>query len=110
MKYIITESRLDKLVQTFITNYVGPLKRNIHPDFGDSYIWYTTSYDLTVFEISSSNSGEGVVALGVLESMWDLVKGMFLLSSLETDNAFATWAANNEGMETPDEIYTFEND
>jgi hypothetical protein len=107
MKYIIKESRLDKLVQTFITNYVGPLKRNIHPDFGDSYIWYTTSKDITVFEISEGAHGLG---LGVLESMWDLVKEMFSLSHLETDNAFSTWAANNEGMETPDEIYTFEND
>lgn len=109
MKYIITESRLDKLVQNFITNYVGQLKRHIHPDFGDAYIWYTNSNDVTVFEISLNHESNGV-ALGVLESMWDLVKGMFLLSNLETDNAFSTWVANNKEMESPDEIYTFEND
>lgn len=106
MKYTITESRLDKLVQNFITNQVGLLERHTNPTFGDTYIWYTDLKDVMVFEIS--DGGEGI-GLGVLKSMWNLVKEMFSLSNYETDNAFMTWMNNNQGWESLDGVYTFEN-
>lgn len=106
MKYIITESRLDKMVQNFITNQVGLLERHTNPTFGDTYIWYTDLKDVMVFEISNNKAGLG---LGVLEPMWNLVKTMFSLSDYETDNAFITWMSNNKGLESPDGVYLFEN-
>jgi hypothetical protein len=106
MKYTIAESRLDKLIQNFITSQVGLLERHSSPTFGNTYIWYTDLKDVMVFEISDSSAGVG---LGVLKSMWNLVKEMFSLSHYETDNAFITWMNNNKGLESPDGVYTFEN-
>jgi len=107
MKYIITESRLDRLVQNFISNHVGQLELHLHPDFGESYVWYTDSKDNKVFEISRSSAGVG---LGVLESMFKLVKGMFSLSDYDANNAFSKWMEDNKGLDSFDGVYTFEND
>lgn len=107
MKYIITESRLDKLVQDFITNSVGELERHTNPEFGDTYIYYTTVRGETVFEISEGAHGLG---LGVLESIWNLVHGIFSLSDYETNIAFLSWMENNVGWDYADEVYTFENE
>jgi hypothetical protein len=105
MKYIIAESRLDKLVQKYITNYVGVLERHSSPTFGNTYIWYTNLNGDMMFEISDTENG---LALGVYESMWNMVKGVFSLYDYDTDEAFLTWMENNEEMRRFDDLYTFE--
>ena len=105
MKYLISESRLDNLVQKYITNYVGVLERHSSPPFGDTYIWYTNINGEMMFEISDTENG---LALGVFESMWNMVKGVFSLSDSDTDRAFLTWMLNNEEKREFEELYTFE--
>ena len=86
MKYIIKESRLDELVQNFITSQVGLLESHSSPTFGHTYIWYNNLNGVMLFEISDTDYHG--VGLGVLESMWNVVKGMFSLSDNDTDKAF----------------------
>jgi hypothetical protein len=105
MKYLITESRINELIQNYITNYVGVLERHSSPTFGRSYVWYTNSNDGMMFEISDTDFG---LALGVFEPMWNTVKGMFSLSDNDTDRAFLTWMKNNEEKIEFEELYTFE--
>jgi hypothetical protein len=105
MKYLIAESRLDELVQKYITKYVGVLERHSSPTFGRTYIWYTNSNDGMMFEISDTDYG---LALGVFEPMWITVKRMFSLSDNDTDKAFLTWMKNNEAKREFEELYTFE--
>jgi hypothetical protein len=105
MKYLILESRLDKLVQKYITNYVGVLERHSSPTFGRSYIWYTNLNGEMIFEISDTDYG---LALGVYESLWSLVKGVLSLSDSDTDRAFLIWMTNNEEKREFEDLYTFE--
>jgi hypothetical protein len=105
MKYFIAESRLDNLVQKYITKYVGVLESHSTPTFGRTYIWYTNLNGEMMFEISDTDYG---LALGVYESMWNTVKDMFSLSDNDTDKAFLTWMKNNEEKREFEELYTFE--
>ena len=99
MKYLIAESRLDELVQNYITNYVGLLER--HSSHTSRYIWYTNLNGEMMFEIDSNE-------LGVFESMWNAVRGVFSLSDYDTDKAFLTWMKNNKEMKGFVGLYTFE--
>jgi hypothetical protein len=109
MKYIITESRIDELVQKYITNYVGPLEKHSSPTFGQTYIWYTNLNGGMVFEISDTLYNG--VGLGVLESVWNSVKDMFSFSDVVTDIAFTIWMSNYIGKkEYIEGVYTFQKD
>ena len=101
MKYLIAESRLNELVQNYITNYVGLLERHSSPTFRQVYIWYTNLNDEMMFEINDNE-------LGVFESMWNSVRGVFSLSDYDTDKAFLTWMKNNKQMKDFIGLYTFE--
>jgi len=105
MKYLITESRLDNLVQKYITKYVGVLEKHLTHTFGRSYIWYTNINGEMMFEVSDTDYG---LALGVYESMWNMVKGVFSLSDSDTDRAFLIWMTNNEEKREFEDLYTFE--
>ena len=106
MKYVIMESRLDELVQNYVSESVGLLERHFTPDSYSGYIWYTNLKDVMVFEITYTDEGSG---LGVLESLWNSVNGMFSLSSYDTDKAFMAWMWNHMGGKFPGGVYTFEN-
>jgi len=102
MKYLIAESRLNELVQNYITNYVGLLERHSSPTFRQTeYIWYTNLNDEMMFEINDNE-------LGVFESMWNSVRNVFSLSDYDTDKAFLTWMKNNKQMKDFIGLYTFE--
>lgn len=107
MKYVIMESRLDLLINDFITNLTGGgvLKRHNHPNSAVDYIWWTDLNDRTVFEADDADEG---LSLGVREDMWKSVNRMFSLSDYDTDKAFMTWMFNYNGIKFPSGIYTFE--
>ena len=58
-----------------------------------------------MFEVSDTDYG---LALGVYESMWNMVKGVFSLSDSDTDRAFLIWMTNNEEKREFEDLYTFE--
>ena len=108
MKYLIAESRLNLLINDYINNLTGGvLERHFTPDSYSGYIWYTNLKDGMVFEITYTDEGSG---LGVLESLWNSVNGMFSLSSYDTDKAFMAWMWNHMGGKFPGGVYTFEAD
>jgi hypothetical protein len=106
MNYSITESRLNQIIDTFISNQIGMLKKHIHPSSSVNYYWWTDKYDNSVFEFS----GDDDPSLGVYEKLWESVRDLFDLSPIETDESFLRWAYHHMGMEFEDGIYTFERD
>lgn len=106
MKYIISESRLNTLIQDFITNSIGgELTKYYHPSSAVGYMWWKNSNGDTIFESDDSDEDW---ALGVRGDLWDLVRGMFLLDAYATDKSFLTWMENYSGMKFPAGVYTFE--
>ena len=108
MKYIITESRLDKLTNDFINELTGGvLERHKHPNAMVDYIWWTDLEGRTIFEQDDIDEG---LSLGVREDIWNSVNRMFSFSSNNTDIAFLKWMFNYNGMKFPSGVYTFESD
>jgi hypothetical protein len=108
MKYLITESRLDEMIDDYITNITGGvLERHKHPNTMVDYIWWTDLEGRTVFEQFDADEG---LSLGVREDMWNSVYLMFSLSTNNTDIAFLKWMFNYNGMKFPSGVYTFENE
>jgi hypothetical protein len=108
MKYLITESRLDKLVNDFINELTGGvLERHKHPNAMVDYIWWTDLEGRTIFEQDDIDEG---LSLGVREDIWNSVNRMFSLSSYDTDIAFQKWMFNYNGMKFPAGVYTFESE
>jgi hypothetical protein len=106
MNYSITENRLKQIIDTFITEQIGVLKKHKHSNPFVNYYWWTDKYGNGVFE----TSGEDDESLGVYEKLWMSVNELFGLSPMETDDSFLRWAYHHMGMEFEDGIYTFERD
>ena len=98
MKYIITESRLDKMIDKYITTVVGG--ELIRYDNG----WYRPDGEF-LFLMEDTKRG---LALGVRGDLWLGVSHLFLLNDGDkTDKAFKTWMENYSGEKFPGGIYTF---
>jgi hypothetical protein len=108
MKYLITESRLDEMIDDYITNITGGvLELHKHPNAMFDYVWWTDLEGRSIFEGYNNNEG---LSLGVREDIWNSVNRMFSLSSNNTDIAFLKWMFNYNGMKFPSGVYTFENE
>lgn len=103
MNYSITESRLNQIIDKFITDKVGVLKKHSRVKSSVDYYWWTDKYDNGVFEVS----GDYMESLGVYDKLWVSVKEFFILSDDETDKSFLRWAYHHMGMEFEDGIHTF---
>lgn len=105
MRYIITESRLDDIVQKFISDYVGDLKSHVSTAPGPTYFWYTGKNGIVMFEVTETNKGS---RLDVHNDLWNIVKKMFSLSMSEVDQAFLKWMHNYDGSEYPAGVYNID--
>lgn len=106
MKYIITESRLDTIIDNYITNLIGDkLIKNFHPSSAVGYVWWEDKFGNGVFESDESDED---LSLGVYEDVWNSIQSMFSLDSYGTDKALISWMKNKTGMDFPDGVYTFE--
>lgn len=106
MKYIITESRINNIINEYINTIVGlPIKKHNHPSLAVSYIWFTNNNGDSVFESDDSDFGP---ELGIRRDIWFSVKNMFNLSKDETYNRFLEWMNELYGVEFPGGVYTFE--
>lgn len=105
MKYIITESRMDELINNFISQIVNlPLKKKGFPTGG---IYWTNSDGDIVFEVDNSFN-ETDSALGVDKKIWHNVKGMFSLDPIETDKVITKWMNDYSNMKFDySTLYTF---
>lgn len=108
MKYIITESRLNTIIDNYITNLIGDkLIKHFHPSSMVGYVWWTDKFDNRVFESDESDED---LSLGVPEDIWNSIQSMFSLDSGDTDIVLTQWMKNKTGMDFPDGVYTFERD
>ncbi len=98
MKYIITESRRDKIIQNFLEDHVGNLTR--HLSLG--YDWKDKNGE-TIF-----NTDYYEDLLGINQKLWNTIKTMFNLTPNETETAFLEFFHSQTGRYFPDGIYTFE--
>lgn len=105
MKYVISESRLDNVVQKFISDYVGDLKSRVSTGPGPTYVWYVGNNERVMFEVTRTNEGE---RLDVRNDLWNSVKKLFSLSMSEVDNAFLKWMYNYNGYEYPAGVFNIE--
>lgn len=105
MKYVISESRLDDIVQKFISDYVGDLKSRVSTGPGPTYVWYVGNNERVMFEVTRTNEGE---RLDVRNDLWNAVKKLFSLSVSEVDDAFLKWMYNYNGYEYPAGVYTID--
>jgi len=105
MNYSITEHRLKQIIDNFITDQVGVLKKHDHNNPVVDYYWWTDKYGNGVFEVSGDYE-----SLGVYEKLWISVRELFGLSPMETDDSFLRWSYHHMGMEFEGGIYTFERD
>jgi hypothetical protein len=103
MKYIITESRRDVIVQNFLEDHVGYMERHLHPSTVVDYEHWTDKNNKTTFEVDNGD-------LGVSEVLWNTIKTMFNLTPHETDTALLEFFHSQTGRYFPDGIYTFEVD
>lgn len=106
MKYIITESRLNIIIDNYITNLIGDeLVKHVHPSSMVGYVWWTDKYDNTVFE---SDETDDDLSLGVHEDIWYSIQSMFSLDTYDTDMSLMQWMKDKTGMDFPEGVYTFE--
>ncbi len=106
MKYVITESRLDDIINEYINSVVGlPIKKHNHPSSVVSYVWFTNNNGEVVFE--SDDGGEGP-ELGISHEIYLSVKSMFSLSEDETYDRFIEWMSELYHVEFPGGAFTFE--
>jgi hypothetical protein len=105
MEYLITESRLDQVINNFITETIGATLDRQMSQF-ESVTWYFDLKNNLVFEIDD-NLDDGS-ALGVSEEIWNSVNRMFSLNTYQTDEAFMNWMWNYSGKKFPSGVYTFE--
>ena len=98
MNYIITESRLDKMIDKYITSIIGgELIR-----YGNG--WYKPNGEF-LFLMEDTNDG---LVLGVKGDLWVGVSHLFSLNDgYKTDKAFKTWMENYSGDKFPGGVYTF---
>lgn len=105
MKYVISESRLDNVVQKFISDYVGKLESRVSTGPGPTYVWYVGNNGRVMFEVTNTDKGP---RLDVPIDLWNTVKKMFSLSMSEVDQAFLKWMRNYNGYEYPGGVYNID--
>jgi len=102
MKYIIKESQLNNLIQSYITKIVNPPLTEKPHSFSFLNTFYVNSNGEHLFSVSTS---EDEIELGVREDIWNSVQSMFSLSEFQTNLAFMRWMKNYNGTNFANTVY-----
>lgn len=107
MRFIITENKLDDIVDKYLTDTLGDeFHSHSHPNPSVYYIWYTDKYGTSVFERDSDR-------FGVREDIWENLRDFFGISptSGDVDKYLIKWLRKNVYPHIePSKFYTFETD
>jgi hypothetical protein len=106
MKYLITESRLDQVINNFITKIVGEKLDRVESKVAPITWFHDPKNGKLVFEIDDNAGGD--TALGVSNEIYFTVRRMFSLWNNETDKAFMDWMTNYTGKKFPSGVYNFD--
>ena len=83
MKYIITESQYNKIIDRFLTNQFEPHKEKTSKDYPDSIFWIKDGE--IIVEIKKSKD------VWVLDSVWNSISDMFSLEYDDTKSVIKSW-------------------
>lgn len=105
MKYQIQQSRLDKVVMTYLDSIFSGVEEHTE-NIGDIiYRWWGKD-DKEMMDISTSLINEEYIVLGIYETIYDGLKSMFNLNKAEADGYFLWWFEKNIGI-SANEVDTF---
>ena len=105
MKYIITENKLDEVIDSFITRRFGNLTHI--KDTENRIIWFNDEREPVIIILSD---GSPLVDIYILENVYADVNRFFSMSKFETiQYHFIKWFKENMAL-TCDEIFTFQKD
>lgn len=107
MKYIISESRLEDLVISFIDDNVRGLEHHVSDDipnssFGEKTWWWGIDDE----ELFIANFDPFTTIVGIRLHLFNLVQNMFSISHDETFEYFGKWIKQRLGIEFK-ELYLF---
>ena len=103
MKFIISESRIERLVMNFLDEQFKGMKKHVDAIGEGTYTWWGVgNYGMVDMEIGP----DGVLGVGINSEIYESLKGTFNLSSGSTDEFFIMWVEDNLGI-NPEEIYVF---
>lgn len=113
MKYEISQSRLNSVIQNYITNMLSNLTKNSAPseemgfmeDF--NYMWWEDPTGRKLFEGIDKEDG---FLLGIHKTLSSSVQDFFQLNEEDTKDSFTLWMIKNYGIPEPHDVYEFEYD
>jgi len=103
MIYQINKSRLDEVIMNYLDSVFFGMEEHHYAIGKAIYHWWGIgNHEM----IDIDNSHDDVFAMGIEDSIWQGVRGMFNLAPIQTDEYFMRWIQKNLEL-FPSEIYTF---
>jgi len=98
MKYIISENRLDSIIQKYISSYIGDELNPVRNSFGDISIdWYAKD-DIKRFE-TYKRVDLDLTELTIDEELWNSVLDIFGISDTSyLRDMFVMWFNNHQNI------------
>ena len=103
MKYQIDKARLEDIIMKYLDSVFFGIEEHIDVIEGKDYQWWGKGEDEMIAIDSSYDDG---LAMGVEDSIWQVVRSMFGLTPHQTDEYFMRWIHENLEL-SPLEIFTF---
>lgn len=92
MKYIISESRLNKIIYKFLTYVFVPHEEKTSKNYPNSIFWVKDDEVVIEIENSKKNNASGPSQkIWVSDNIWDVTSNMFSLDYDETKSVINQW-------------------
>jgi hypothetical protein len=92
MKYIISESKLEKLIMNYLDSSIQQVEEVYHVEDGDEYVGWKID-DEVVFAIEKSSN-----KLGILDTFFSTLQGLFGLTQEQCEEYLLKWIKENLGI------------
>lgn len=92
MKYIISESRLNKIIYKFLTSKFEPHEEKTSKNYPNSIFWVKDDEVVVEIENSKKKNGSGPSQkIWVSDYIWDITSDMFSLDYDKTKLVITNW-------------------
>ena len=98
MKYIITGSKLDVIIDKYITDLIGHLKFKINPNNLENQRNFFIFYDKEIKNTNIKIDGTIGERCFINKDIWDGVSGLFGIDTHETEKVFKNWFLKHYNM------------
>jgi hypothetical protein len=92
MKYIISESKLEKLIMNYLDSSIQQVEEVYHIEDGDEYVGWKIN-DEVVFAIEKSSN-----KLGILDTFFSTLQGLVGLTQEQCEEYLLKWIKENLGI------------